>query len=355
MRRVIVVAVAGVSTVVAAMLPMSSASAATVKCGDTFTRNVVLTRNLTCVGDGLIVGAPGVTVNLGGYTLRGDGTGTGISDPANLGVAVRNGRIATFQYGVVSSAGTVTADQVTFISAGMRVFGAVVVQITSSVFRGAGISALNPHPLTISDSDFRDGADVAVHDGFAVVERSNFSNASFGAGQVGRVTLRASKFASSSFSASQSNVDLLDNDFSNSGVNLYYVWYGESSVVGNRFVGGDVGLSLGDPFLGNVTVSDNTFRDNGSAGMTVSSSLPTPGSSVQVTNNKFVNNGYAPTGSSNSGLWITTTGVAVTVTGNLAKNNAGYGIEAHGATDGGGNVAKLNGNPGQCLGVICRS
>jgi hypothetical protein len=351
MRRGFVVVVAGL-TAVAAMLPMSSASAATIKCGDTLTTSVVLTRNLTCIGDGLIVGVPGIKVNLGGYTLRGDGTGTGISDPGNLGVAVRNGQIATFQYGVVSSAGTVTADHVTFTSAGMRVFGAVVVQITSSVFRGQGLSALNPHPLTISDSTFRDGAFAAFHDGYAVVERSVFNNAGFGVSQ-GRATLRANRFASSSFSASQSNVDLFDNDFSHSVVDLYYIWFGESSVLGNRFVGGDVGLSLGDPLLGNVTVRGNTFRDNGTAGMTVNQLHSAPDASVQVENNKFANNGYAPTGSINSGLWISAATAAVTVTGNVAKNNAGYGIEAYGATDGGGNVAKFNGNPAQCLGVAC--
>ena len=33
--------------------------------------------------------------------------------------------------------------------------------------------------------------------------------------------------------------------------------------------------------------------------------------------------------------------------------NAGYGIEGYGVTDGGGNVAKGNGQPAQCLGVTC--
>ena len=38
---------------------------------------------------------------------------------------------------------------------------------------------------------------------------------------------------------------------------------------------------------------------------------------------------------------------------NRALANAGYGIEAYNATDRGGNVAKSNGNVGQCIGVAC--
>jgi len=45
--------------------------------------------------------------------------------------------------------------------------------------------------------------------------------------------------------------------------------------------------------------------------------------------------------------------VQVTVGGNVAVANAGFGIEALGAIDGGGNLASGNGNPLQCVGVSC--
>jgi hypothetical protein len=45
---------------------------------------------------------------------------------------------------------------------------------------------------------------------------------------------------------------------------------------------------------------------------------------------------------------------AVTVTANVANDNADLGIEAvAGVTDGGGNRASGNGNPAQCVGVVC--
>jgi hypothetical protein len=45
---------------------------------------------------------------------------------------------------------------------------------------------------------------------------------------------------------------------------------------------------------------------------------------------------------------------ATTVTANVANDNTDLGIEAvAGVTDGGGNRARGNGNPAQCVGVVC--
>jgi hypothetical protein len=42
------------------------------------------------------------------------------------------------------------------------------------------------------------------------------------------------------------------------------------------------------------------------------------------------------------------------VTANVANDNADLGIEAvPGVKDGGGNQASGNGNPAQCVGVVC--
>jgi large repetitive protein len=51
----------------------------TVKCGDTLTRSVKLTADLTdCPGDGIVIGAAGITVDLNGHTI--DGTVTEAPD-----------------------------------------------------------------------------------------------------------------------------------------------------------------------------------------------------------------------------------------------------------------------------------
>jgi hypothetical protein len=44
----------------------------------------------------------------------------------------------------------------------------------------------------------------------------------------------------------------------------------------------------------------------------------------------------------------------VTLSNNRADRNADLGFDVEGVTDGGGQVAKFNGNPEQCRGVACR-
>jgi parallel beta-helix repeat protein len=81
----------------------------TVKCGDTLTRSVKLTTDLTdCPGDGLVIGAAGITVDLNGHTI--DGTATqlagcdgppsgpiGVSDGGGYdGLTIKNGTIQQF-------------------------------------------------------------------------------------------------------------------------------------------------------------------------------------------------------------------------------------------------------------------
>ena len=71
---------AGWAAVVAFVLVVVVAPEATgkggtpiVSCGQVVTTNAVLTLNLPCTGDGIVVGAPGITVDLNGHRLMGDG------------------------------------------------------------------------------------------------------------------------------------------------------------------------------------------------------------------------------------------------------------------------------------------
>ena len=61
----------------------------------------VLTKNLTAAGNCLVVKASDVTIDLGGYVLTGNGTGSAISDGVGVnGTVVRNGVIRNFGYGM---------------------------------------------------------------------------------------------------------------------------------------------------------------------------------------------------------------------------------------------------------------
>ena len=99
-------ALAGIgATVAIATVPASQASAASspISCGTTVTTDVRLDTDLVdCQGSGLIVGAPGITVDLGGHTVDGTGTGVGIDNQASFDdVEIRSGTVTDFTLGVV--------------------------------------------------------------------------------------------------------------------------------------------------------------------------------------------------------------------------------------------------------------
>jgi hypothetical protein len=64
----------------------------------------VLVANLTAVGDCLVVEAASVTIDLAGFVITGDGSGTGIR-VAGDSFAVKNGTIIGFRVGVVVAGG----------------------------------------------------------------------------------------------------------------------------------------------------------------------------------------------------------------------------------------------------------
>jgi hypothetical protein len=90
----------------------------TVQCGQTLTRSVRLVKDLTnCPGDGLIIGADAITVDLNGHTIDGTVTDTtcddrpdvfrdGIVNPGHDGVTIANGAVQQFDSAVAAGSGT---------------------------------------------------------------------------------------------------------------------------------------------------------------------------------------------------------------------------------------------------------
>lgn len=70
-------------------------------CGTTVTGDLTLDQDLTCTGDGLIVGADGVRIDLAGHTISGGGTGAGVRIVGRQGVWVTGGQITNFTAGVL--------------------------------------------------------------------------------------------------------------------------------------------------------------------------------------------------------------------------------------------------------------
>jgi parallel beta-helix repeat protein len=69
-------------------------------CGAIITTSLKLDHDLTCAGNGLVVGADGIKVDLKGHTISGSGTGIGIIVVGRTGVTIMNGTVRSFTTGV---------------------------------------------------------------------------------------------------------------------------------------------------------------------------------------------------------------------------------------------------------------
>lgn len=283
-----VMAAAAVATVATA----DPAHAAVPACGSTITVDTVLTADLSCTGDGLIIGGPNVDLDLAGHTVAGTGSafgaggsGTGVRlVPVASGATVRNGRVRGFQVGVEVAQG---AD-------GAEVGDLAVVD------NGTGIA------LASSGSWIRDS--LVVNNGTAMNLR----------GSGNEVTGNALRANGSGIAGTGIGLSILANSVSGDGAH-------------------DAGVLL----IGvqGATVSGNSVSGSGEgAGILIVGSP-----SVDVTANQVFHNLDG----------IVVIGGQARLSHNVAFYNADLGIEAPGATDGGGNRAFGNGDPRQCVGVAC--
>jgi hypothetical protein len=376
------------ATVGLVSLPAAPAGAAGVGCGDTITASVVLDADLACTGPALVVGADGVTLDLGGHSLS-SSTATALAVTGHTGVTVRNGTIRNSRLGaLVDGSPDTRLLKLSFVGNGAGTTaigtGAMLVAhggatIRQSRFAANGLAVTgdtNPRPIVVTDSVFTQnvGAFGLLSNTGSTLLRNVFR----GNGSAVSVTEGLAQ-------------DVEFNLFTGNDTNYSGFIAGDQTFVGNAFHGGAFGISLRGPSSGNnrieynsfagstvgvqlgagraadevfgTVVRRNVFLDNGAAGLLYDVSLSRPGPASTIAENLFAQNGFRPQGTTSgaglpvsAGLWVSVgPGTpAVVVEDNSALGNAGYGIEAYGATDGGGNIARRNGNPAQCLGVACR-
>ena len=85
-------------------------------CGATIIENLKLEDDLACTGDGLIVGADGLSINLNGHTVAGQGSGAGIVVTGRRDISIAGGTITAFAVGVRVNASTdVVIKQIEFV------------------------------------------------------------------------------------------------------------------------------------------------------------------------------------------------------------------------------------------------
>jgi parallel beta-helix repeat protein len=145
-----------------------------VQCGDTITESLRVANNLRdCGGNGLVVGAPDITIDLGGHRIDGGGSlgSAGIDNRAgHAGVTIRNGTVAGFEHDVAlenASGNTLTDLYVLGATSGIQLVSSsnnTIADNTASGNLESGIELFASDANTLTGND-ASGNDI---DGFYV-------------------------------------------------------------------------------------------------------------------------------------------------------------------------------------------
>jgi parallel beta-helix repeat protein len=392
----------GLLVVALLVLWSSPALADQVTCGDTITKDTTLDNDLIdCPGDGIIIGADRITLDLNGHTVAGrfdssfctfDGCPhqTGIDNTGHDRVVIKNGVVLSFETGVRIEEANLNrlldlgvGRYVVFPNPPYNVHSTGIYFLHSDRNQMLRTTANLGDPAillsasdrnTISDSsifggiarDNGDGIDLAegsdrnrlTHStvdadgyGFAIADSSrNVLEANDARGRYGNALYQADR-------------NVIAGNLLNGGRLVALDLGGDGNVVRNnttsfcRYYGYGV---RGDSNVveGNVTSRCAIVVFSGDANIMRANSISNGGDDYSGdglrieagSTNTLVEDNVATRRA--DGIHVEAPGTLVR--GNIVNYNRDYGIEAvEGVIDGGGNRASGNGNPLQCLNIVC--
>jgi Right handed beta helix region len=392
MRRLLGPVLAAVAATMLLAVSAGQALATTVHCGDVITESVVLDSDLNCPGDGIVIGASNVTLDLNGHTISGQGSGNGISvlPPPQVppytrqNIEVRNGVVRNFKLSVAMEnvVGAVIRD-LTADGGGIWCFGGQCTiehthvtsavpttdqfaygilfaqcyasEVRGNVVRGMGKGiTIGPgtRGFVIAGNVLADNA-VGIqiaHSGATMTEnrisgsRSAAIDEYSGGGPIIHNELTGNPGAGIVVEE-RSGGPILDNVVSNNGADGIQVApeYASATIERNLVLrnGGD-GISAGE---GGTQIMANIVSRNALDGIFVRKRDDFYGGGTVVERNHADHN---------SGDGIHTDSANANLTDNHTWFNGNLGIEAAPGTLGGDNWAKHNANPLQCVpGTLC--
>ena len=147
---------AGAAVVLVPAAP-AAAAPAPVTCGAVLTASTTLHADLICTGDALVIGADGITLNLGGHTVRGSGTGTGIGISTRTNITVKNGTVSGFRSGAEVDGGS---SFVTFTRVALSAGALTVDESTDVTFTHGSlgaVTAIDANRVTVTHSQVSGG------------------------------------------------------------------------------------------------------------------------------------------------------------------------------------------------------
>ncbi len=356
------------------LTPAGAPADPTPACGSTLTAGVVFTHGLVCAGTALSIGAEGITVNLNGHTLKGNGSNTGISTNGHA-VTIRDGRITNFARGVVANQGANHGPTIVQVQFDHNQTGVSLDQVGGTRVRASS--------FTNNRTGVGCGESVQLNGAYDVYSSNTFSKNTRG---VDLFKCSNARIRSNSFSANGTGIygynsisaRIESNHITGGTVGIDFEFRNQdASITLNTITNSGIGVRVSTsggplravPVSGN-TISSNVLRNNGAAGLAIiidATQFPSAIGNNLVIANLFDGNGFNPAGATNAPLGTDlindgayanvlagNDAAAFTFRHNIATGNAGHGIQAlAGISDGGGNTASGNGGADQCLGVAC--
>lgn len=359
-----------------------------VTCGQVVMINVVLSHDLAdCPGDGIVIGAAGITVDLNGRTVDGIGLGSGIRNDGYDGVTITNGVLQEFDYGVfLSGAANGTISSLTLqlnqdVGVWLDSAGSGLVQGNTVLNNSYGIILSGFTQNSVVENNLiveSDNTAVLLTGTSSNILRSNIITAS-GDGAIeladgaNNNRIEANSLTEGGdagiiieHSSENELVDNLINQMSDSGIvldnahnntirnnNLRFNSGGLelSSATGNLIESNDtsyttgIGIEVGDHALNNVIML-NTANFNNAKGILIEAEVE---NAAMQPGNWLDRN--IVVGNQSDGIAVTKAGH--TLTANVANNNQDWGIYAELGNSGSGNSASGNIKPEQCYNIVC--
>ncbi|WP_162605917.1 right-handed parallel beta-helix repeat-containing protein [Jiangella aurantiaca] len=384
-------------------------------CGEILTQSTRLLNDLVdCGGHGLIVGAPGITIDLDGHVVDGLGLDAGILNNGHDDVTITNGLVTQFLNGVQLNPGTARnvvhalrvegneeagialsdADQgadgntirdnsIVANEIGIALYtgtrhavirgntlaanrgeGAILLEFASeNLIEGnqigqsaaSGVSMLGGGSNTVTENVLKDNGGIGIMAGDDLLASDD--------NRVQRNTIRGGQ--GGVMVAGDGNTVLNNDVIGTTGPGVMVELATNTLVKGNDLSGSAGGIVVGEA-TGTIVEANNASGTLGSGIEIGELSLDSVvrdnttsgngGDGIEITESSVIDRGTlveSNTADANGGDGILVEGAGHTIRTNVAQLNGGWGIYSVGAADGGGNLAAGNAEPDQCFGVVC--
>jgi parallel beta-helix repeat protein len=230
-------------------------------CGTTIVEDLRLDHDITCAGNGLIVGADGIKIDLDGHTIAGSGSGVGIGVAGRTDVSIKGGTIRNFFTGVqiVNSSGVVVHDaQLIDHVDGIDVqAGSVGNTIKANHFQGNRTRGImlrgDVSAIVVKDNTFAaNRTGILVNGPVGSTVKDN--------------TVSSSTLAGIRIGVTATDNLVADNTITSNPAGVEFVVTPTGSAIGNTLRANTLALNtcaLKGPLAGN-TLTENVFQGNGS-------------------------------------------------------------------------------------------